>query len=130
MLSPTRFTAPTPGTVSRRFFTSLSAISVAACGVRPGASTDTETIGSALASSRWTTGSSISLGSRPRIAATLPRMSWDATWVETPTRNITMMLERPSCEVDSTWRMPCTVLIDSSIFLVTSRSTASGVAPS
>ena len=44
-------------------------------------------------------------------------MSWDATWVETPTRNITTMLERPSCEVDSTWRMPSTVLIDSSIFL-------------
>ena len=109
--------------------TSLSAISVAACGVRPGAPTETDTIGSALASSRCTTGSSISTGSSPRIAATLPRMSCEATWVETPTRNITTMFESPSCEVDSTWRMPSTVLIDSSIRLVTSRSTASGVAP-
>ena len=63
------------------------------------------------------------------MAATLPRMSWEATWVETPTRNSTTMLERPSWEVDSTCRMPSTVLMASSIFFVTSRSTASGVAP-
>jgi hypothetical protein len=129
VLSPTRFTAPTPATVSRRFFTTLSAIWVAAWGERPGALTETDTMGSAFASSRCTTGSSISRGRRPRMDATLPRTSWEATWVETPTRNCTMMLESPSWEVDSTWRMPSTVLIDSSIFFVTSRSTASGVAP-
>ena len=39
------------------------------------------------------------------------------------------MFESPSCEVDSTWRMPWTVLTDSSIFFVTSRSTVSGEAP-
>jgi hypothetical protein len=42
---------------------------------------------------------------------------------------ITMMFETPSCEVDSMCRTPCTVLMLSSIFFVTSRSTASGAAP-
>ena len=52
-------------------------------GERPGALTATETMGRAPGSMRWTMGSSISRGRWPRIAATLPRMSWDATWVET-----------------------------------------------
>ena len=39
------------------------------------------------------------------------------------------MFERPSCDVDSTWRMPSTVLIALLDRLVTSRSTVSGEAP-
>ena len=74
---------PRPATVSSRRLTTLSARSVAAAGDRPGAFTATETMGSAPGSMRWTIGSSISRGSSPRIAATLLRMSWEATWVET-----------------------------------------------
>ena len=66
---------------------------------------------------RWTIGSSISRGSSPRIAATLPRMSCEATWVETSRWKKITMFERPSCDVDSTCRMPSTVLIASSIAL-------------
>ncbi len=129
LASPTRFTAPTPGTFSSRRLTSLSAISDTARGVSAGASTATDTIGAALGSIRWMMGSSISRGRSPRIAATLPRMSCDAFSVGTPMLNCTTMLDRPSCEPDSMWRTPSTVLIDSSIFLVTSRSTVSGDAP-
>ena len=73
---------------------------------------------------------SISRGSSPRIAATLPRMSCDALSVGTPMLKLTTMLDSPSCELDSMWRTPSTVLTVSSIFLVTSRSTVSGDAPS
>ena len=127
--SPTRFTAPTPGTFSRRRFTTLSARSVAAAGESPGAFTDTDTMGRAPGSMRWTMGSSISRGRSPRIPATLPRMSCEATWVETSRLKNTTMFDSPSCDVDSTCLMPWTVLIDSSMRFVTSRSTVSGEAP-
>ena len=39
------------------------------------------------------------------------------------------MLDRPSWEMDSMWFTPSTVLISSSSFFVTSRSTVSGPAP-
>ena len=63
------------------------------------------------------------------MAATLPRMSWEALSVGTPMLNCTTMLERPSCEVDSMCRTPSTVFTASSMSLVTSRSTVSGDAP-
>ena len=83
MDSPTRFTAPTPGTFSSRRLTTFSAMSVAAGGERLGAFTVTDTMGIAPGSIRWTMGSSISRGSSPRMEATFPRMSCDATWVGT-----------------------------------------------
>ena len=78
---------------------------------------------------RWTIGSSISRGRSPRIAAILPRTSCEALTAETSSWNSTTMFERPSCEIDSMWFTPSTVLISSSIFFVTSRSTVSGPAP-
>ena len=102
---------------------------MAAWGDSPGASTATEMTGMAAGSMRWTIGSSISRGSWPRMAATLPRMSWAATWVELPMWKMTTMFESPSCEVDSMVLTPSTVLTASSMRLVTSRSTVSGLAP-
>ena len=107
----------------------MSAKSVAAWGVRPGAFTPTDTIGIIPKSIRWTIGSSISRGSSPRIAAILPRTSWEAVTAETSMSNSITMFETPSCEIDSMWFTPSTVLISSSIFFVTSRSTVSGPAP-
>ena len=63
------------------------------------------------------------------MLATLPRMSWLATWVGISRWKRITMLESPSCDVLSTCLIPSTVLIDSSIFFVTSRSTVSGEAP-
>ena len=102
---------------------------VAAWGERPGASTPIETIGIWAKSMRWTIGSSISRGRSPRIAEILPRTSWEALIAETSSWNSTTMFERPSWEIDSMCFTPSTVLISSSIFLVTSRSTVSGPAP-
>ena len=108
---------------------SLSAMSETARGVSAGALIATDTIGVAAGSMRWMIGSSISRGSSPRIAATLPRMSCDAFSVGTPMLKLTTMVDSPSWEVDSMWRTPSTVLTASSIFFVTSRSTVSGDAP-
>ena len=98
-------------------------------GVSVGAFTATETIGVEAGSIRRMIGSSISRGSSPRIAATLPRMSCEAFSVGTPTLNCTTTLDSPSCDVDSMWRTPSTVLTVSSMNFVTSRSTVSGDAP-
>ena len=92
-------------------------------------STPTETIGIMPKSMRWTIGSSISRGRSPRIAAILPRTSCEALTAETSSWNSTTMFERPSWEIDSMCLTPSTVLISSSIFFVTSRSTVSGPAP-
>ena len=127
--SPTRATEPTPRTFSSRRLITLSAKVVAACGERPGASRPIERTGICPKSIRWTIGSSISRGRSPRMAAILPRTSWEALMAETSSWNSTTMLERPSCEIDSMCFTPSTVLISSSIFFVTSRSTVSGPAP-
>ncbi len=63
------------------------------------------------------------------MAATFPRMSCDALSVGTPMLKFTTMVDNPSWDVDSMCRTPSTVLTDSSIFFVTSRSTVSGDAP-
>ena len=104
-------------------------MSETARGVSVGAFTATETIGVEAGSIRRMIGSSISRGSSPRIAATLPRISCEAFSVGTPTLNCTTMLDSPSCDVDSMWRTPSTVFTVSSMNFVTSRSTVSGDAP-
>jgi hypothetical protein len=91
--------------------------------------TATEMTGWAPTSKRWITGSWISRGSSPRIDATLPRTSWLAMAVGTSSRNRMTIVDTPSWDVLSTCLIPWTVLIASSIFLVTSRSTVSGEAP-
>ena len=127
--SPTSATEPTPRTFSSRRFTTLSANVVAAWGESPGAFTPTERIGIMPKSIRWMIGSSISRGRSPRIAEILPRTSCEALIAETSSWNSTTMFERPSWEIDSMCFTPSTVLISSSIFFVTSRSTVSGPAP-
>ena len=98
-------------------------------GVSVGALTATDTMGVEAGSIRRMIGSSISRGSSPRTAATLPRMSCDAFRVGTPTLNCTTIVESPSCDVDSMCRTPSTVFTASSMNFVTSRSTVSGDAP-
>ncbi len=63
-------------------------------------STATETIGMALKSMRWITGSSMSFGKSARMALIFAWASCWAVWMSVPRRNSTTTAERPSVVVD------------------------------
>jgi hypothetical protein len=94
-----------------------------------GLSTETETTGIALKSIRWITGSLMSVGNSERMELILACASCCAVLMLIPRRNSTTTTDIPSVVVDAIWRTPEIVLSDSSMRLLTSRSTVSGEAP-
>ena len=94
-----------------------------------GLSTASETIGMALMSMRWITGSFMSLGNCDRMALILACASCCAVLMLVPSRNSAITIESPSVVVEAICRTPEMVFSDSSMRLVTSRSTVSGDAP-
>ena len=77
----------------------------------------------------WMTGSAMPAGSSRRIVLIFARASCETSLIFTSSSNSAMIVANPSREIDWTCLMPAMELIDSSIFRLTSRSTASGEAP-
>src|SRR5574341_510448 len=126
---PTRATLPTPGMFSIRRLTTSSASRVSSRMGQPWPRTARLMMGCCAGSAREMMGGSMSVGRSSRMASILARTSAWASMILVPRLNWTKMVEKPSVEVDCTCLTPSTGFTASSIFLVTSRSTDSGLAP-
>ena len=136
---PTTVTAPTPRTFSSFFCSTWVAQVVSSCGdvgvpaaplaPRSWASTATLKMGWAEGSKREMRASLTSSRSKGLISETFSRTSSAALRPSTSRLNSTMTTATPSYERDDRALIPAMVLTASSIFLVTSASTISGLAP-
>ena len=126
---PTTVTLPTPSTVSMRREIVSFASWVRSRIAQPSPESARLTIGDCRKSNRETTGVSMSSGRLGRKASSFARTSACASETLVFSSNSMKIVETPSTDEDSIRFTPSTGLTASSIFLVTSRSTASGLAP-
>ena len=126
---PATVTLPTPVMFCNRRLMLSSASSVRSRRGWPVPRSENVMIGSAPGSKRAMTGGSMSCGRSWRMASILERTSAMASMTLVCNRNSTSTCEKPSFEYEMTFFTPSTEFTASSIFLVTSRSTASGEAP-
>ncbi len=128
-VAPTSLARATPVMFSRRRLIVRSASAVRSRGAIVVDRTASDMIGIAWKSNFWMTGSLMPAGRSRRIALIFARASCETSLILTSSSNSTTTVEKPSREIDWTCLTPAIGLTASSIFRLTSRSTASGEAP-
>ena len=126
---PTRFTAPTPRTLSKRLVIVSSTNQDKASVSRCDEATVNAKIGEPATSNLPTTGSRKSLGKSARTFDTAERTSSTASCTGFSKRNSAVMLTLPSWTLLVMCFKPCKVAIEFSILRATSVSSCDGEAP-